>query len=129
VASTSGHLQMALAEGQQKLCCCYYHHNLVVEPHHLLSISCSLQIHAAPMFHSFQTDKFKHSKHLESSSLQKQNCMNAQHCPSTKHSGPQEYCNTCGKHIGMPPRVAFGGLKIAFMGEQKLPKFTSQLLK
>ena len=27
----------------------------------------------------------------------------------------QEYCSTCGKHIGMPPRVALGGLKIACM--------------
>lgn len=47
---------MALTEGQQKLCRCY-HYDLVVEPHHLWPIACSLQIHAAPMFHNFQTDK------------------------------------------------------------------------
>jgi hypothetical protein len=36
----------------------------VVVPLHLLSISCSLQIHVAPMFHSFQTDKvFKTKLH------------------------------------------------------------------
>ncbi|BAS73520.1 Os01g0658800, partial [Oryza sativa Japonica Group] len=63
---------MALTEGQQKLCRCY-HYDLVVEPHHLWPIACSLQIHAAPMFHNFQTDK----------------------------------------HMGIPPRIAFGGLKIA----------------
>jgi hypothetical protein len=53
----------------------------VVEPLDLLSISCSLQIHAAPMFHSFQTDKVKNSKHLVLSSLQKQICMNVSYYP------------------------------------------------
>jgi hypothetical protein len=101
----SSHHHMASTEGQHKLCYCY-HHYLVVEPPHLLSIYCSLQIHVAPMFHSFQTDNmsYRFSELLKLHGQLLATCIDFYH---------QKWYNTCGKHIGIPPRTTFGGFKIA----------------
>lgn len=67
------------------------------------SKTCFGQIHETRESHDLQTAK------------RKQLTFNQNEQPLENHEDASK-SNTCGKHIGIPPRIAFGGLKMACKG-------------
>lgn len=92
---------MILAPGQWRISH-WSHFQEEEEGFHQLPTFYFLQNHAAPAIHSFQTVK----------QIQLKICKYA--CYNLYKMNVKRSKLACGKHMGIPPRIAFGALKIAY---------------